>query len=394
MRVLFITYELPPIGGGGGRAVWQIARRLAAHGHAVSILTSLFERLRPFEEVDGVRIHRLCVRRKRAAACPPSELLSFMLRSVPAAARLAEPLNPTVVCAFFGIPGGPAAWWLKRTRRIPYVLSLRGSDVPRAQLARHQKLHRFTRPFLRAFYRDADGIVAVSQGLRDAANRVEPRVRIEVIPNGIDLEQFRPHAREPAAVPETELLVVGRLQEFKGVQHLIQALPLVEAELGRPVRLTVVGDGPFRATLESLASRIKAEGARSEVHFTGWLDAERVRSFYERASVVVLPSLVEGHPNVLLEGMASGLPCIATDVPGTNELLTNEHEGLLVPPENAQALAKAVARVLSNPDTWGAMSRRARARAEQFSWDRIASQYESLLSRAEKKTCDISFSSS
>ena len=84
MRILFISYELPPIGGGGGRAAWQIARRLARRGHEVEILTSL----------EGVRVHRIRVRRKNIHACPPPELLSFMLRSFFAAPRLAAWLRP------------------------------------------------------------------------------------------------------------------------------------------------------------------------------------------------------------------------------------------------------------------------------------------------------------
>ena len=149
MRVLFISYELPPVGGGGGRAALEIAGRLALRGHGVEILSSLFPGLPAREERGGLVIRRMRVRRKNMDECSPRELLSFMARSLPAAARLAASFRPTVVCAFFGIPGGPAAWWLRKRRGIPYVLSLRGSDVPRPEIAAHQRLHALTRPFLR-----------------------------------------------------------------------------------------------------------------------------------------------------------------------------------------------------------------------------------------------------
>ena len=94
MRVLFVTYELPPIGGGGGRAAWQIARRLAGRGHDVRILTSLFGGLPGCEAREGVGIHRIAVLRSRADACSPRELLSFMRRSVPETRRLARDFAP------------------------------------------------------------------------------------------------------------------------------------------------------------------------------------------------------------------------------------------------------------------------------------------------------------
>ncbi len=388
MRVLFISYELPPIGGGGGRAALHVARRLARRGHTVAILSSLFPGLPEREQSDGVAIHRLRVRRKKMDECTPVELISFMLRSIPAARRLADEMKPSVVCAFFGIPGGPAAWRLRRRRGIPYVLSLRGSDVPRPELAAHQRLHALTRPLLRRIYRDAAGLIAVSDSLRQAALAVLPEARIEVIPNGVDTERFKPPAEPPdrAATSQAvkpELLFVGRLREFKGVQDAISALLALERALGRPARLTIIGDGPSRAALETQAAGLRAAGLNSEVRFLGWLDPAALPAAYASASLLLLPSYVEGHSNVILEALASGLPCVASGVPGIRETITDGREGILIPPRDPEALASAAARVLADGEMWRSMSRNARARAAEFSWDKIAVQYETVLLRSE-----------
>jgi glycosyltransferase involved in cell wall biosynthesis len=392
MRILFISYELPPIGGGGGRAALHVARRLARRGHTVAILSSLFPGLPEQEESEGVAIHRLRVRRKKMDECTPIELLSFMRWSIPAARRLADEMKPSVVCAFFGIPGGPAAWRLRKRRGIPYVLSLRGSDVPRPELAAHQRLHALTRPLLRRMYRDADGLIAVSDSLRNAALAVLPDARIEVIPNGVDTERFRPAQpceglREPSQGPagKPELLFVGRLREFKGVQDAIAALPALERALGRPARLTIIGDGPARAALEAQAAGLRAAGSKSEVRFLGWLDPAALPAAYEAASLLLLPSYVEGHSNVILEALAAGVPCVASDVPGIRETITDGREGLLIPPKDPDALARAAARILGDAETWRSMSRNACARAAEFSWDKIAADYEAVLLRAEGK---------
>lgn len=380
MKVLFLCYELPPIGGGGGRAAWQVAVRLAARGHGTSILTSRFGDLPAEETRSGVRITRLDVRRKRADECAPLELLSVMLKSMPAAVREIDRDRPDVICVFFGVPGGPGAWWARRRRGVPYVLALRGSDVPRPELAKHQFLHHFTKPVLRRVYRAASGIVSVSDGLRQAALAVEPGVEIEVIPNGIDTEWFTPTAPKPESFDRVELLFVGRLRDFKGVQHIIRAMPDIASRLGKPVRLTVAGDGPYRPDLERLAA--ETVRAPSQVHFAGWMEREPLRAAYETAHLFVLPSLVEGHPNVVLEGMAMGLPCIATDAPGIREAVTHGRDGLLTPPESPQAITEAVVSLMSDASRRREMSRAARAKAESMSWDRIAQRYESALARA------------
>jgi glycosyltransferase involved in cell wall biosynthesis len=230
-------------------------------------------------------------------------------------------------------------------------------------------------------YRDAAGLIAVSDSLRRAALAVLPSARIEVIPNGVDLERFKPPATRPAGRPE--LLFVGRLREFKGVQDAIAALPALERALGRPARLTIIGDGPSRAALEAQAAALRAVGANSEVRFLGWLDPDELPAAYESASLLLLPSYVEGHSNVILEALAAGVPCVASDVPGIRETITDGREGILIPPRDPEALARAAARALADATDWRTMSRNARARAEDFSWDKIAAEYEAVLLRAE-----------
>lgn len=380
MKILFITYELPPLGGGGGRAAWQIARRLAGRGHHVRVLTSHYKGLHTCEALEGVGIHRIQVRRKRADACTPAELISFMRRSIPETRRLAKEFGPDVVCAFFAIPGGPAAWRLWRRMKIPYVISLRGSDVPRPQLAKYQRLHVFARPVIKRVCRSATRIVAVSGALREAALDLLPGVRIDVIPNGVDTDFFRPV--EATGAPRDEFVFVGRLREFKGVHHALRALPAIEKTLGRPVRFTIVGEGPMREKLAAIAAGLdRAEGALP-IRFTGWLEPEKVRDVYASASLLVLPSLVEGHPNVILEAMAMGLPCVASDVPGIREVVESGRTGILVPPEDPESIARAVCEILGHAPFRDKMGRAARAAAEECSWDRVAEHYGTVLAEA------------
>jgi len=381
MRLLLITHELPPAGGGGGRAAWQIARRLVERGHSVTLLTSAFGDAPSAETREGVRICRCRARRRRPDVAPPGELASFMLRGVAAARRLARESGLDATCAFFAVPAGPAAWWVKWRAGVPYIVSLRGSDVPRPEIARYQRLHLFTRPVIRRVLRDAAAVVAVSESLRDAALRLVPGLDVRVVPNGVDVEFFSPIARVSGDLERPGVLFVGRLQPYKGLVELLAAIPILERMLGRPVTLTVAGDGPLRRVLEAEAKRFESRGVRSEVRFLGWVDDEMLRPEYRRASVLVLPSLVEGHPNVVLEAMASGLPCVVADSPGLRDLVPRA-AGRVVPPASPEAIAAAVADLVKDPLEWRRASEAGQRVAREFSWDAVALRYEDLLEKA------------
>ena len=201
-----------------------------------------------------------------------------------------------------------------------------------------------------------------------------PDVAIEVVPNGVDIGRFRPHRVDAPSPDRANLLYVGRLRDFKRVQDIIESMPRIQTELARPVRLVVAGSGPYREALERLVSILQVD-----VRFAGWLDKEALGALYEEADLLLLPSLVEGHPNVLLEAMAMARPCVATDVPGTREALRDGREGFLVPPCRPDEIARAAIRILSSAETWREFSRNARARAEASSWERVADRYEALL---------------
>jgi len=375
MRLLLINYELPPIGGGGGRATLRLAREFVRAGHPTAILTSAFDDFPRDEEKEGIRIRRIPVWRPYADRCPPRHMLTFVASSLYHAPRFAKEYRPDLVLAFFGIPCGPCALRIKRRLRIPYVLSLRGSDVPRPELGHQRFLESLALPVLRRVWLKADGLVAVGEGLRQAALAVEPGLRIEVIPNGVDVEAFAAPAERRGT--GLRLLFVGRLREFKGLQFVIGAMA-DRVGRGKDVDLDVVGDGPYRAELERLATRYDLN---EHIRFQGWLDPSQVPAHYARADALVLPSYVEGSPNVVLEAMAAGLPVIASDAPGIRELVRHEKTGLLTPVGDVEAIGRAIDRLLESPELRVSMGSAGKELAQNLSWSGIARRHLDLFAR-------------
>lgn len=182
--------------------------------------------------------------------------------------------------------------------------------------------------------------------------------------NGVDLELFTP-ADEVAG--DEVVLAVGRLVEKKGFDDLVRAWPAVCAR--RPeARLIVVGDGPERERLGALADEL---GIADRIQWVGAEPQDVIRGRLARAALCCLPCRVgkdgnrDGLPTVLLEALASGVPCVSTTVTGIPEILREGVEGCLVPPGDVAALGAALAEMLSDGERLRRMGRAARLRAEE-----------------------------
>lgn len=178
-----------------------------------------------------------------------------------------------------------------------------------------------------------------AKALRHAAGA--DRDRIAVIPCGVAPERYA------AAAPRGRtLLFVGRLVPRKGAVVLVEALALLRAA-GRDTELHIAGDGPER---ESLTARVAELGLGGAVRFLGVLDESGVAVALGRAGLVVVPSLSEGLPTVIMEAMASGLPVVASAIDAIPELVRDGETGRLVPPGDPVRLAGAIADLLDRPE--------------------------------------------
>ena len=208
--------------------------------------------------------------------------------------------------------------------------------------------------------------------------------KLEIAPLGVDIERFRPQARERAAGP-FRILCVGRLAPAKGQQVLVQAARLLR-DAGKDIRLSFVGDGP---DAERLRQAVAAARLDDCVEFTGALNQVEVRKRYADADAFVLSSFAEGIPVVLMEAMASGIPCVSTRITGIPELIRSDEEGLLVAPSDAAELAQALSQLIDDPARRARIGTAARARvAADYHLQRNVARLANLFfKRLEVSTC-------
>ncbi|KHK01388.1 glycosyltransferase family 4 protein [Desulfovibrio sp. TomC] len=382
LHLLLLNYEYPPIGGGAGNATANMARELASLGHRVRVVTAAFAGQAKREVVDGYELWRVAAVRRHADHCSPLEMLTFLASAGLALPVMQRQFKADACICFFGIPCGPAAWLLKVLCGVPYVVSLRGGDVPGFQPYDLAGYHRVTSPLIRFLWRHAAQVVANSRGLAGLARQSAGETPILMIPNGVDTERFRPAGEsgaagavgESGAAGPVRLVFVGRVVRQKGLDVLLDALSRLPAELD--YRLTIVGDGPLRP---ELAERAAGLGLADRVAFAGWAAREAMPGLLGGADLFVFPSRDEGMPNAVLEAMASGLPVVATRISGNEELVGDGETGFLVPPDDAPALAHALARLLADPGLCRRMGAAGRERVvREYSWQSVAERYAAL----------------
>lgn len=293
--------------------------------------------------------------------------------------RLLQKENPDLIHAHWVLPQGLIAVFAKLFYKIPVITTAHGSDV--------FTLKGKILDWLKALVlRSSDAWTSNSRATADAiaeqASLPEPRI----LPMGVDVNHFQggQRTRLRPSLPEDELLLlfVGRLVKEKGLDDLLEALPLLQPDLRGHTSLWVVGDGQERSRLERYA---QALGINGKVRFWGFISNDLLPNFYAAADLFVLPSMetesqgAEGQGVVLLEAFAARLCVVATRAGGIREVVEDGYTGILVEPRNPRQLAIAVEKLLDNEQLRAEMAENAFARVKKYyGWEKIATAFESL----------------
>lgn len=376
MRILFFNYEYPPLGGGAANATFYLMRELSQMEDVfVDVVTSSIDNNYHLENLGtNVTIHRLPIGKNPANIHYQSkkELIAYTWKAYWFARKLVKANQYDLTHSFFSVPCGFLSLLLKFEHRLPYIVSLRGSDVPYYS-ERFTLLYKFITPLIRFIWNQAHFVIANSMGLKELANRSRPKREIGVIYNGIDIDEFYPRP-DLQAEHEVRMICGTRVTPRKGIRFLIQAVDMLIKKYPN-VRLSIVGEGDEKQSLMDLARGL---GLGNAVTFLGYVPRERAAQVYAQAHVYVSPSFNEGMANFMLECMALGMPIVATDVGGTRELLEENKNGLIIKVGDAQDIFEKIESLLQDPQLLKSMSKESRAKAEQMSWQNVARQYREL----------------
>jgi len=365
VKTIAILYERELDYGGVETHLLALLRKLPTDGFSFVIISPVSKRFREAAQSLGARVHPFA----HWSAFNPFalfELTSVLKRE---AVDIVHAQSPIAAA-----PGRLAAWMLGLpavvTVHLPVTRYHGTRQTLRARSGRwiYVNLDRLLNHAM------TDRLVYVAQRVRDesVASGLSPAERSIVIPNGINLEEFqqgvdRDSLRRSFNLPQGARVItfIGRLDEQKGLDLLLEATAGVEG-----VEVWLVGDGPVRAELQRLATKL---GIDDRVKFWGY--QVQIERYLYASDIFVLPSRYEGMPIVLLEALAAGIPCVVSRV-GDNDLVVEDGKhGLVVPPNDATALAKALNLLLLSPEMYRQMSEAAVRRSEDFGDDRMARRY-------------------
>ena len=367
MKILMLNHEYPPIGGGGGYAGRNILRQFA--GRSDIELDVVVSRPRPptiIERLaDNITLYRVGVRKKAMQFWTRPEMIQWMAKAYRIHKKLLQQNQYDLAHAFFGFPTAALTW--RTVSKLPYIISLRGSDVPGVNV-RFSLDYKLLAPVFRRIWGNASALYACSEGLRQRALKFMPEAKIYVVPNGVELDRFCP-VNNKQKIEDLKLLTVGRLSASKRIELLVSVVELIRKQFPNAT-LKIAGGGGLENQLRQL---IKDKGMENCIAMLGIVPAEEMPELYRKSDIFVSASLQEGMSNAMLEAMASGLPIITTRCEGVQELIADN--GIVVEQPEPELIAGAIKQVANDRNRYEQMSRAARKRAEKFSWESVASQY-------------------
>lgn len=372
MRILALSYEYPPLGGGGGVAVAHSARSWVARGHAVTLVTSGTPELPAHEVSAGVQIYRLPVvgRTARATASLPS-LLSFPLVATRFVTNQWQAADFDLLLSCFAIPSGVAGMRLAQIWDLPHAVWVMGGDAydPSKALSPHRV------PILKqtvaTVLGTAQAIMTMSHDMADRVRHIyQPAVPIHVIPQGLALEAYAPSPRTPGIFT---VVSVARLVRRKRLDNLIRAFALLPPGCAQ---LRIIGDGPEQARLQHLVNEL---GLAERVDLLGYVDEAAKLALLRQADCFALVSEHEGFGLVYLEAAAQGLPIIAGTVGGQVDFLRHGTTGWLVAHDDPEGLRAGLLALINQPQLCAWMGQQALDMAQAYQIERVADRFLEVL---------------
>ena len=406
MRVLILTQYYPPEIGAPQTRLAALARELVHRGHAVEVVTAMPSHLlgRTYEgyrgkfymrdRIDGVTVHRTWV--YAASGTGVRRMMNYLSFTATSLIGLAMARKPDVIFVespplFLSIPGWIAAV-LRRASLVFNVADLWPDSVRELGVMNGGPLLRVAEHLEAWTYRRADAVNAVTDGIERVLRERKqvPAAKLHFLPNGIDIERFQP------AAPDADLRRKLKLEDrpvfiYAGTHGIAQGLHnVIDAAALLDDRATVlfVGSGP---TKPLLVQRVRKLGVRN-VRFVDPVPLDEMPKYFGLAYASIVP-LVRGdlmrgaRPSKMFPSFACGVPVVYSGEGEGAQLVENAGAGVAVPPENPEALARAMCALLDDPAAREVMSKNARTLAvERFAWSSIVDRWLASLESAKRRT--------
>jgi glycosyltransferase involved in cell wall biosynthesis len=338
-----------------GLFLHTLFKGLALKGHKITVLAPHQKGLSISEKTDGVKIFRFRYApsflenlayggemQKKVMGNPLNIILFllFLFSFFSCSYKLTRKKEVDLISCQWWIPGGLIGWLVFYFTKKPFWITLHGTDL------RILKSSNIFKPLARKVLKKAKGVSCVSSFLKDylVQSGLVKNDKVKVMPMPVDTQKFR--RQRLMSKNEKTLLCVARFTRQKGLDYLIQAIKIL-FDKGFDFKTKIIGGGPERKNLEK---KIQELGLSEKVLLLDSIPSEKIFSHYQESDLFVLPSIEEGFGLVLVEAQLCGRPVIGTNSGGIPDIIEDNVTGLLVKPQDPVDLAKAIERILVDPE--------------------------------------------
>ncbi len=374
MKILQTPVRFYPFIGGVENYVYYLSKRLVKLGHVVTVICANEPNTEEEETIKGIKVKRLSYIGKIANTNITPKLLSELLREE---FDIVHTHLPTPWSA-----DGSAI--VSKLKRKPLILTYH-NDIVGTGIANYiAKFYNVT--MLKLLLREADIIIITQPNYCNYSYHLKQyKDKIKVIPNGVDIERFKPLNVEKE---EKTLFFLSSLDEFhryKGLDYLLEGLITIKKRI-QDVKLIIGGEGKL---LNYYKQRVILMGLEDNVEFVGFIPDEKIVEYYNKCDIFVLPSISakqEGFGIVLPEAMACERPVVSTEIVGVAEDVRERNAGRIVKPKDERALAEAIIEILEDKNLARKMGKNGRQLVEEkYTWEKVAEMVENVYNEVMMK---------
>lgn len=366
MKILQTPVRFYPYIGGVENYVYFLSKELMKLGHDVEVICANEPKLKVRDEIDGIKVRRLSYIGKIASTNITLKLPYELLKN-----------DFDVIHTH--IPTPWSADWsaiISKNKRKPLVLTYHNNLEGISITDYIAKMYNNT--ILKSTLRRSKIIIVTQTNYLLSPYLKSCGYKIAVIPNGVDVNKFKPFKNDNDGHKVFFLSILNRYHRYKGLDYLLRAFKTVKKEI-KDAELIVGGEGELLGYYRKMASILDL---KNYVKFVGFISDEKIVQYYNKCGVFVLPSISmeqEGFGIVLLEAMACGKPVVATQVVGTAKDVEERNAGIIVKPKGERALANAIIQILSDKSLAREMGKRGRILVEEeYSWEIVAKTIERI----------------
>lgn len=373
MRILLFSYEFFPVGGEEEIILYRLLQEYVNNNDLqIDLITTSSDEKQHLLKIGGnISIYKIPIVKKPKYIDFQSldAKLQYIRKACKFSINLAKENSYNFTHAFSVFPCGIVSFFLAKKLRLPYVISLRESDIEEHN-RKYPIWHRSISSKIKDAWDNAYFIIANDQTFADLAMETHPGKEVKVIHKGVDVHEFLPDTTKINPNYFT-IICVAHIVPQKGVRFLIQAFEIISSRFSQ-TRLVIVGDGTELISLQEL---VQGFGLKDKIFFTSAVSHEKVIEYYQKSDVFVLPLLEGEISDAMSEAIACGLPIITTDTKTNRDILEENINCLMVKTRDVDDLVEKIEKLILNRDLGRELGKNNKELAKQFTWEVIANKY-------------------